>query len=198
MQEEENTLMRKVFGFLALALVLCLAAPAGAAPINGSVVVSTLGTTINGSDLLTATLFSPVVFIPQQVFTGLTTGDYVPVPQFTFGSGGLIDTNNINTYNLNFVGLGTFAAATGQILSQNANFLDALFIGTFTPTLSGVLGGFDPSPTSVRISLNKTGPSTSYGGTMASPPEGNVPEPGTYALIGAGLFTLFALRRKRA
>lgn len=192
--------MRKWFVFLSLVMILAVAAPLGAVPINGSIVFSTAGALINGTNLLDSTLFTPVAAATPGVTAGISVNDYGLLVANTPGTGGLIDTTNINNYAVNFAGYGDFTATIGAILSQNANFLDALFIGTFTPEAGGDfdLAGFDPTPTSVRVSLNFTGASTGYVATMASPPEELVPEPGTYTLMAGGLLSLFALRRKKA
>jgi hypothetical protein len=182
-----------------------------AAPLNGSLVLTTVSSSLNGSDLSDSTLITPTGFIfnptpppiaillTPGVNTGVGVGDYTAVPFLTFGTGGVVDLVNINSYALIFDGdVGAFAASIGQIISQSANFLDVLYTGTFFPGPTGPLAAFDPSPTSVRISLNLSGGSVSYSGTLASPPEEFIPEPGTYALIGAGLLSLFALRRRHA
>jgi len=194
MEEEENTLMRKFFVLLILALVLICAAPASAATINGSFGFAGFATSINGSDLATSTMFTPGFLM---VSDPDTAGDYQPIPVLTAGSGGLIDTTNLNSFIVNFGAYGGFVANTGQILVQLPSVLAVYYVGTFTPG-AGLPPTLDPSPTSVTITLTRTGNSNSYSGTLASPPDSLVPEPGTYALIGAGLVGLFAFRRKRA
>ncbi len=197
--------------FIAIALIVSLAAGVTAAPINGSIVLATVGSSMNGTNLANSTLITPTGFIfnptpppptillTPGVVTGAATGDYVAVPFLTPASGGVVDLLNINVYALLFgSNVGAFSATVGQIVSQSANFLDVLYTGTFFPDLSGPLAVFDPSPTSVRVSMNYSGGSVSYAATMASPPEEIIPEPGTYALIGAGLLALFTLRRRRA
>jgi hypothetical protein len=180
------------FVMLAAAL-MAFSALAGATPIVGSLVLSSAGALMNGTDLSNSTILTPVGLV-----TGLSSGDYSVVPVSTPGTDGVIDTTALSVFNVVFAGYGSFAATSGVLVSQSANFLDVFYLGDFTPS-GGPLSGFDVSPTSVRISLNFTGNSTSYGGTLASPPEDNpVPEPGTYALIGAGLLGLFTLRRKAA
>lgn len=203
--------MAKSSVFLALAVAVTVAVGAAAAPLNGSLVLTTVSSSINGSNLSDSTLITPtgfifnptpppvVILVTPGVVTGVGAGDYVPVPFLTFGTGGVVDLLNINSYALIFDGdVGAFAASVGQIISQSANFLDVLYTGTFFPGLTGPLATFDPSPTSVRVSLNYSGGSVSYAATLASPPEEVIPEPGTYALIGAGLLSLFALRQRRA
>jgi hypothetical protein len=182
------------------AAVMAFSALAGATTINGSIVLTSLGAVLNGTNLADSTLLQPVGLIGTPgVFTGLSTGDYAAFIVGTDGAGGTIDTTNINSFGVTFAGYGVFSATSGVLVSQSTNFLDVYFLGNFVPEVGGPLAGFETSPTSVRISLNFTGESTSYSGTLASPPQDNpIPEPGTYAMLGAGLIGLFMLRRKAA
>lgn len=203
--------MSKSSVLLTLAMVVTVAVGAAAAPLNGSLVLTTVSSTINGTDLADSTLITPtgfifnptppptVILVTPGVVTGVGAGDYAAVPFLTFGTGGVVDLLNINSFGLIFdADVGAFAASVGQIISQSTNFLDVLYTGTFFPGPTGPLASFEPSPTSVRVSLNYSGGSVSYAATLASPPEEFIPEPGTYVLIGAGLLSLFAVRRRQA
>ncbi|NWF84263.1 MAG: PEP-CTERM sorting domain-containing protein [Bryobacteraceae bacterium] len=192
--------MKKSLILAAIALATVLSLTASAAPLDGSITIGAFGTFIDGTNLANSTLFAPIGLVVPGVFVGVTTGDYTAIPLATSGANGVIDLNNLSSYIVSFPGYGFFGATVGVILSQTAEFLDAYFTGNFVPDPAGPLSGFDVSPSSVRVSLNQSGDSVSYGATLASPPAPpqEIPEPASYAMLGAGLVGLALVRRRKA
>lgn len=185
--------------FLAAILAAVLGVAGQAAFLDGSITLFTFGATINGPDLAASTQFTPTGFITPGLIAGGSLGDYSAVPILTSASGGAIDTTNPSAFSVSIPGYGVFGDATGLIVFQTQNFFQMYFEGTFTPE-AGPLAGFDPSPAAMRVSLNMSGTGVAYGATLESiaavPPE-EIPEPATFALLGAGMLALSLLRRRR-
>lgn len=186
--------------------VFALSSMAFGGQINGSMGLSFLDPTQNGSDLSTSTVVGDGGFTLRNVGTGCpgSSGDFCVVPTATdFGAftltlpsiatgGGLIFSNA--TY-------GTFTATFGEIVSHNANFLDVYLTGTYSglPGNGTTCGGSNPcapSPASFRASWTFTG-SLSGSGTLAAPPAGLAPEPDTMALLGTALIGVGFIRRRK-
>ncbi|MBC7927986.1 MAG: hypothetical protein H7039_20260 [Bryobacteraceae bacterium] len=186
--------MRK---FALLGALLAGTFTAQAATIIGSLSIVSLSTTINGTNLQDSTTFSQSIRLVGDSF-----GDYSFIPLGTTVSDAVIDVNNLSAYSFTIGeggSIGTFTAAFGTQLTDLPNFDDFYFEGVFTPG-AGFTAGFDPSPTSVRISLNQSGEAISSASTLASPPTGLVPEPTTVAtgLAGLALVGMMRLRRRRS
>jgi hypothetical protein len=126
-------------------------------------------------------------------------GDYSVVPLFTDFGPATLDTTDLDAFTISNATYGSFGGVTtGEILTQNANFLDVYLVGTFNPG-SGLAVGLDPTLSSLRISINQSGSSLSEAITLSSPPAGTgVPEPATFALLGGSLAALGLYRRKPA
>jgi len=131
---------------------------------------------------------------------------------FTSALGNFVGSSSIT------VGPNTF---TSQVLGttgsagSGAETVSLYLVGTFTP--SGALPGTDPDNMSISLTLNENGigttpnqPLGSFGAsfTVAAPasapppppppPPTNVPEPMSVMMLGAGLFGLGAVRRRRS
>ena len=198
-------LLMAAIAMVALVGVSVQSNKAHAAGINGSINLINSGVTLNdGTNLgnTTSLSFSPFDGNHNLLTGSSKFGDYSTVP-----NGTQIQTSVLNLASLLSFTYSTFTAnemgtfntvSVGNVIQQNANFLDVFLIGLFTPNASATtpLGGLDPTLTSLRISFNQSGDSVSGTITQNSPPA-NIPEPGTLALLGASLVGLGVFRRRR-
>lgn len=175
--------------------VMLASTVASATPINGSVSILALSATLSGgSNLMTATQITP-----NFEFFGTGFGDFSAIASFTPITGSLLTLSNLNAFSWTNSTIGTWTTTSSTILTQTASNLDIYLLGNFTPSLSGVLAGFDPNSSSELISLNQSGLSVSWSATLSSPPTSiaAVAEPGTIALFGVGLFGLVVFGKHR-
>lgn len=173
-------------------MVLAASTVAQAVPLNGSLPLAGFAVNQDGPNLAVSTLITADL----TVVSGAGLGDYAPVPVGTsFGSHTIDLSDIVGAFSLSNPTVGAFVATSASILAQNANFLSILITGIFTPAAGGVLDGFDPSETTLRISLNQSGDSLSEAITLNSVPS-DVPEPASMALMLAGLAGIAAARRR--
>jgi hypothetical protein len=184
----------------ALMLTLTLAfsgASAQADMLEGSIAVSAYWADINGPDLASSTLFTP--FAPDEgtLYEAGGTNDFANLI--------FVPMNRADPLNLNDPLAWTFNGSEGSWTTDTfvnidpgtaANgYLDFYLTGIFTPDLGGSLAGFEPTKAEMRISLNHSGSTTSWAGTMnmTGPP---IPEPMTMSLLGLGGLTMLFRRRR--
>jgi hypothetical protein len=190
--------MRRSKGWLSLALLVVAAIFAAggvgqveaAMELNGSMALGGLTVSQNGANLSLSTMISA----GDTIVTSVGTGDYSGVPTLTSFGANTLDLTSLTSFMISNALWGSFAASSGFIVQQTTNFLDVFLSGTFTPGPS--LAGFDPSPTSLRFSINQSGDSVSEAITLASPPA-SVPEPATLMLLGSALLGVAAASRRR-
>jgi hypothetical protein len=183
------------FAGVVFTMVLMIAATGvmHASAIVGSMSFVGVGVTQNGANLSVSTVLSDT--------SNLTTGglgDYSGIPLFTNYGPFTLDLTTLATgggFSLTNATYGTFAAATGSLVSRTANFLNVDLIGTYTPG-PGMPVGVTAGPTELSISFTQRGNSISVSETIVSPPT-SVPEPGTLALFGSGIIGVAAILRRK-
>ena len=189
--------MRKsLTNFTTLAvLLLALTSFSFAAPIVGSLGLNPVSPGQNGANLGVSTIITAANLITL----GIGAGDYGPPP-----AGGLVpvgstftvsnlDLTNLGAFSFNNASLGGFTGSSGVIVQQLPNFLDVFILGTY----SG-LPGFDPTSSSLRISLNQSGSTISGAITLNSPALSSpAPEPATLGALGSALIGLGLLGRRK-
>jgi len=190
---------RKLATAAGVVALMSMSTGAQAAELNGSMALVGLNVTQDAANLSLSTLISAT----QTLVSSNGAGDYNPVPAGTLFGAHSIDLssltgnviNNIGSFSLSNAGFGSFTATSGNIVQRNASFLDIFVLGTFTP--AGALAGFDPTPTSLRFSINQSGQSVSSAITLNSPPV-QVPEPAALALLGVAALGVVRYRRSRS
>ncbi|MBM3225909.1 MAG: PEP-CTERM sorting domain-containing protein [Candidatus Tectomicrobia bacterium] len=155
-----------------------------------------LGTAQNGTDLAVSTIITTT----DTLTSGAGVGDYSPIPPLASFGPATLDLTDLAAFALSNVGFGSFDAGAGSfVVSQSPNFLDVFLLGVFTPG-PGLAAGLDPTPTSLRISLNQSGASISMAITLntpPAPPNNQVPEPGTWVLMSIGTLGLLGYGWRR-
>lgn len=168
--------------------MLAVSTVGSAATINGSLSLNPSNLQQNGADLSVSTMLT-ADFVAT-LAAGI--GDYSIVPAFTTFANSNLDLTNLASFTFTNGTYGTFTSSGGVILQQNTNFLDVFLLGTY----SG-LPGFDPTGSSLRISVNQSGASLSGAITLNSPAL-QLPEPTTMTMLGSSLIGLAMLGRKLA
>ncbi len=176
--------------------VLALGSICSAGTINGSDPLAGFGASQNGADLSVSTIITDSAGLTS----GAGFGDYSPVPEFANFGPSTLNLTNFASFTLSNASFGSFATTSGSIITQQADFLDVLLDGLYTPG-PGLAAGLDPTVSSLRISINMSGNSLSEAITLNSPaaqPQGTVPEPGTGGLLMmGGSLTLLGLFTRR-
>lgn len=181
----------------ALAVFMAGTTSVGAAEMVGDLPLSGLGMTQNGAN----PAVSSVIHAASLIVNNTGSGDYAAIAStalFSNGAGVDPDLNSLSAFTFSNASWGTFVAdgANNQVLHRSSAFLSVYLTGTFTG--AGALSSFEPSRTSLRVSVNQSGLAISEGLTLNSPPT-SVPEPSTYAFaaIASGLVGLISRSRRK-
>lgn len=184
--------------FAGAVLTLAAVMPAQAIGINGSLPLAGIGTGQNGANLNVSTLITSAFALTS----GVGAGDFSPVPLGTVYGTSTIDLTQAGTgfgFGLLNGTFGTFVPTSGVIVQQTANNLDLYVLGTYTAGAG--LGVYDPTVTSLRISVNQSGSSVSAAITLNSPAL-SIPTPDSSSnlalasVAAVGLLGAGAMRRK--
>jgi hypothetical protein len=191
------TFVRRMLVVLSVAVaILATGSISHAVPIDGSLPLVGIGPVQDGANLAVSTTITTL----DTITSGVGTADYAPVPIGTSFGAHLVDLTNLNVFSISNATFGSFVASSGLIIQQTPSFLDVFYVGTFTPG-PGLAATLDPSPTSLRVSINQSGASIAESITLASPPvpPTDIPEPGTWLLLATGTIGLlgYAWQRKR-
>jgi hypothetical protein len=149
--------------------------------LSGSLPLAGVGVSENGGDLQSSTIISSV----KSVTIGPGTGSYSPIGLLTDFGATTLDKSNLTSFTINNATWGNFTTTSGMIVTQTPSFLDVLLQGEFNPGPG--LAGFMPTPTTLRVSYNKSGSSISEAITLHSTPSSIVlPELSTLTSLGIG------------
>jgi len=181
--------VRKMLVVLSIvAVIMAIGNNSYAISINGSLGLAGVSPALNnGSNLGNTTSVSSI----QTIVTDFPNGfdDYSVVPFAALFGPTTVDLTNLSLFSISNPAFGSFTAASGTIVTQLVNFLDVLYLGTFTPANSGPLSTFDPTASSLRVSINQSGSALAEAITLTSTPTA-VPEPSTWLLLTTGTLLL--------
>jgi hypothetical protein len=203
-KDESKRRIFKMKGFFvrllpAIVLSMAMTGVMLAGPISGAMSLSGFGVTESGgADLLASTSFTD----GSNVVSALATGDYSIVPEYANYNGFTLDLATIATgggFTIDSATYGNFVATYGEVVNQNASFLDVYLRGTYTPG-SAFDSSITPDDTSFRLGLNQSGTAITGGGTLNSPaiaPPSGVPEPASMLMLGSALVALAVFGRRK-
>jgi hypothetical protein len=188
--------MKLAWSLTALMLILTLSLAAETASgdmIEGSIILSAYWAEIDGSDLASSSVFTPFTPTSNTIYLAGGTDDLADLT-FAPARADPLDINAPTTWTFDrpegswttssFVNIAPASAAQG--------YLDFFLTGIFTPAAGGSLSVFDPTPAEIRISLNQSGPRTSWGGTMNM-----VPEPMSMIILSLGGMAMLRRPKRR-
>ena len=193
--------MKKLFvlAVLILALSASMAMAWTGSEIEGSAAISAVG----GVTRDNPTFNLSKIFTMAQLITTTGTGDFssVPITETVNTTLATLNLDHLTDWTFGTAGFGTWTTTVGSyqfIPVTGSVFLNVVLTGTFTP--GTVFPGKTANDGVMNISLTKSGPSTSFSGTMDLQA---VPEAST--LVGFGSSLAMAapgligwLRRRRA
>ena len=178
--------VRKTLVVLSIvAVILAIGNSSYAISINGSLGLASVSPALNnGSNLGNTTSVSSIHTIVTDFPNGFD--DYSVVPFAALFGPTTVDLTNLSLFSISNPAFGSFTATSGVIVQQLVDFLDVLYHGTFTPANPGLLSTFDPSASTLRVSINQSGARLAEAITLTSTPTA-VPEPSTWLLLATGL-----------
>jgi hypothetical protein len=186
---------RGLSGVLAVALASALFQGTGvqAGPISGSDGFSqqnaiSITALPSGSSVSNATSFGDVALATSAP----ATGDFTAIPANTdVGSGITVPVHTgASSFTFGDMAFGHFVATSEKVIFQGNGFANLQFNGSFTPGTD--FPGKTASAAEFNISFTQTGASISDSGTLAT----SVPEPTSMALLGIGISSFIAFRRR--
>jgi hypothetical protein len=150
-----------------------------------------IGSMPSGSTVSNATSFVDVALATNAP----STGDFLTyVPNNTdVGSGVTVPVHTgASSFSFGDNAFGHFNATSETIIFQGSGFANLTFLGTFTPG-TDFTGGQTAAPAIFGIQFSQNGGSIVDSGTITT---SAVPEPSSMALLGIGLTSFLAFRRR--
>ncbi len=176
----------------AAALLAACSLSAHAQLLNGSLPLSGIGVTQDGTNLSVSTVITDT----SAITTGVGIGDYSVIASGTTFATTSLTLANPTDFSISNATYGSFAASSFNLVTSTASNYDVEIFGIFTPG-AGIVGKV-ATKGELRVSINQSGRSLAEAITLSTPPA-DTPEPSTLTMLGAFGFSGagFLVRRKR-
>jgi hypothetical protein len=190
----ENAMkLTRILAVLGLILTLTLSASTARGDMmEGSISISALWAEMDDPDIASSSTFTPVVSNPGEMYLAGGTDDLAGLGLAVWE----VTLLNINTPSAwtfsNTDGIWATSSFVNGYPAADNGFLNFILTGTLTPSQTGSMSSFAPTPGEVRISLSQSGSRASWGGTMDM-----VPEPMSMSALALGGLALLRRRYRK-